>query len=127
MWAAGDRDEATVERFFAALGETRSDQLTHVSADGATWIYNVVDRRASQAVVCLDAFHVVAGATKADAVRRGMWNDLRRSGDRDRATMLTGTRWALVKNPHRLSAKQRGGLARGQRTGARLYRAYLLN
>jgi hypothetical protein len=42
------------------LGETRSTQLTHVSSDGAEWIHQVVAQRAPQAVLCLDAFHVVA-------------------------------------------------------------------
>lgn len=127
VWAAEGRDEATVEEFLDALGEDRARLLTHVSADGAEWIHNPVRRRAPQAVICLDAFHVVAWATKAlDAVRRGMWNDLRRSGDAAAAAQLKGTRWALLKNPHRLKPSQRGSLARVQRTNARLYRAWLL-
>ena len=127
VWAAEGRDEATVEAFFDALGEERARLLTHVSADGAEWIHNPVRRRAPHAVICLDAFHVVAWATKAlDAVRRGMWNDLRRSGDAAAAAQLKGTRWALLKNPHRLTPAQRGGLARIQRTNAPLYRAWLL-
>lgn len=127
VWAAEGRNEATVEAFFAALGDTRAAELTHVSADGAEWIHHVVGRRAPQAVICLDAFHVVAWATNAvDAVRRGMWNDLRRSGNATAAAQLKGTRWALLKNPHRLTPTQRRGLARVQRTNAPLYRAWLL-
>ena len=119
VWAAEGRDEATVEAFFAALGDTRAAELTHVSADGAEWIHNVGGRRAPQAIICLDAFHVVAWATKAlDAVRRGMWNDLRRSGNTAAAAQLKGTRWALLKNPDRLMPSQRRGLARVQRTNA---------
>jgi transposase len=127
VWAAEGRDEATVETFFDALGEARAAELTHVSADGAQWIHNPVTRLAPQAVICLDAFHVVAWATKAlDAVRRGMWNDLRRSGNAAAAAELKGTRWALLKDPHRLTPTQRGGLTRVQRTNAPLYRAWLL-
>lgn len=53
------------QRYIDTLGEDRVRRLTHVSADGAEWIHNPVRRRAPQAVICLDAFHVVAWATKA--------------------------------------------------------------
>jgi hypothetical protein len=43
------------------------------------------DRPAPQAVICLDAFHVVAWATAAlDAVRWGTWNQLRATSDTHR-------------------------------------------
>ena len=68
----------TLRRFFDELGAERAAQLTHVSADGAQWIHDVVAERAPQAVLCLDAFHVVAWATEAlDQVRRAMVNRLR--------------------------------------------------
>ncbi len=71
VWAAEGRNERTPERFFDALGETRSARLTHISADAAEWIERVVRRRASQADLCIDPFHVVAPSTEAlDAVRR---------------------------------------------------------
>lgn len=45
--------------------------------------------RAPQAVLCLDAFHVVAsGSAALDAVRRGMWNQLRAAGKKDQAKTL---------------------------------------
>lgn len=127
VWAAEGRNEAVVEKFFDQLGDERARLLTHVSADGAEWIHIPVKHRAPQATICLDAFHVVKWATDAlDAVRRGMWNDLRRSGQNEQAAKLKGTRWALLKNPHSLTASQRSGLARVQRTNAGLYRAWLL-
>jgi hypothetical protein len=45
VWAAPGRDKATLRRFFDALGEHRSGQITHVSADGADWIATVVAER----------------------------------------------------------------------------------
>jgi transposase len=103
VWADQGRDSATLRRFFDALGEERSALLTHISADGAEWIHAVATERAPQAVVCLDAFHVVAWATAAlDAVRRGLWNQLRRDGKTDQAKALKGSRWALLKT-HRIS------------------------
>jgi transposase len=59
VWAAPGHDEATLDRFFDALGQQRSGQLNLVSADAATWIANTLARRCPQAVLCLDPFHVV--------------------------------------------------------------------
>jgi transposase len=127
VWAAKGRNAATLRGFFDALGPTRAAQLTHVSADGAEWIHQVVTERAPQAVICLDAFHVVAWATAAlDAVRRGMWNQLRAAGDIDHANALKSTRWALLKNPANQSGEQRTTVAVIARTNRPLYRAYLL-
>lgn len=96
IWAAPGRDSATLNAFFDALGPERCALLTHVSADGAEWIHGPVRARAPQAVLCLDAFHVVAWATAAlDATRREVWNELRRAGHRDQASSLKGAggRW----------------------------------
>jgi transposase len=112
VWADKGRDSATLRRFFDALGEERSTLLTHISADGAEWIHAVATERAPQAVVCLDAFHVVAWATAAlDAVRRGLWNQLRRDGKTDQTKALKGSRWAFAEKPtgsHRRPAHHRG-------------------
>jgi transposase len=127
VWAAKGRDSATLRRFFDALGEDRSALLTHISADGAEWIHTVATERAPQAVLCLDAFHVVAWATAAlDAVRRGTWNQLRRDGKTDQATALKNSRWALLKNPPDLTGDQRTTVATIAKTNHPLYRAYLL-
>ena len=47
VWASPGRDRATVRAFFDALeasGPGRCAQITHVSADGAEWIADVVRR-----------------------------------------------------------------------------------
>lgn len=127
VWAAPGRDQQTLRKFFDALGPERSAALSHVSADGAEWIHDVVTERAPQAVICLDAFHVVAWATKAvDEVRRGVWNELRRTGKAENASEVKGTRWALLKNPQDLTPGQKGSLAWIATTNKGLYRAYLL-
>lgn len=127
IWAAPGRPQAVVEAFFDALGEQRSAQISHVSADGAEWIHAAVRARAPQAVICLDAFHVVAWATKAlDEVRRGLASDLRHAGAHDAAAGLKGTRWALIKNPSDLTTGQRTTLAGLAQTNRGVYRAYLL-
>ena len=93
VWAAKGRDSETLRRFFDALGDQRSALLTHISADGAEWIHTVASERAPQAVLCLDAFHVVAWASAAvDAVRRSTWNQLRHDGKTDQAKALKNSR-----------------------------------
>ena len=78
VWAAPGRDTATLRRFFDALGAERCAQITHVSADAADWIADVVAERCPTAIRCADPFHVVAWATEAlDAERRRAWNDAR--------------------------------------------------
>ena len=42
VWAAPGRDKATLRAFFDLLGPERSAQVTHVSADAADWIADVV-------------------------------------------------------------------------------------
>jgi transposase len=129
VWAGKGRDKATVAAFFDALGPARAAQLTHVSTDAADWITTVVADRAPQAIRCLDPFHLIAWATDAlDQVRRQVWNAAR--GGRGRRTVasaaLKNARWALWRNPDRLSAQQKTTLALIQQTNKPLYRAYLL-
>jgi hypothetical protein len=122
------RRKQTVARFFTALGPQRAAALTHVSADGADWIGDVVAEYAPQALHCLDAFHAVGWVTDAlDEVRRQVWNQLR--GGKGQSTpeskAFKGARWALWKNPDRLNERQQATLASIQATNRPLYRAYL--
>lgn len=127
LWASPGHDEATLRQFFDLLGADRSAQIRLVSADAAAWIRAVVRERCPNATLCLDPFHVVQWATRAvDAVRRSVWNELRRSGQKERAAALQGSRWALWKNPEDLTTSQRATLAAIERDNRQLYRAYLL-
>lgn len=127
VWAAEGRDEQTLNRFFVELGRRRSLRVTHVSADGATWIANVVRFHCPQAVLGLDLFHAVAWATRAlDQIRRDVWNAARRRGDAAHARSLKQTRWALWKNAEDLTPGQQRKLAWVQRVNQPLFRAHLL-
>jgi transposase len=149
VWAAPGRDRAVVQAFFDALaasgratGEDRCALITHVSADGAAWIADVVATRCPQAVRCADPFHVVGWATDAlDAVRRDAWRAAWRAGSTasrgwsdgrpqrrsvGRAKDLKNTRYPLWKNPENLTERQHAKLAWIAKTDPRLYRAYLL-
>jgi len=138
VWAAPGRDRATLRAFFDALGPQRSRLITHVSADQADWIAEIVAERCPQAVQCADPFHVIAWATKAlDWVRREAWNDARRDGhtvsdghgrreSSGDARRIQHARYALWKNPENLTTRQREKLAWIANTDPRLHRAYLL-
>ena len=105
VWAAQGHNKATLETFFEELG--------------AEWIHAVVTERAPQALICLDAFHVVAWAMKAlDKVRV---RTMTKAGISDRHAM-----WAVRKNPPDLTGEQRTSLAAIADTNTTLYRAYLL-
>jgi transposase len=146
IWAAPGRDTATLGRFFDQLGPERCKLITHVSADMADWIADVVAARCPNAVRCADAFHVVAWASEAlDEVRREAWNDARaqartepRRGrgrpradapprpGHDRARGLKHARYALWRNPENLTDRQHDKLAWIAKTDPRPHRAYLL-
>ena len=138
VWAAAGNDEATLHRFFDELGPQRAAAITHITADMAPWIAHVVAARAPDAVRCADPLHVVAWATDAlDIERRRAWNA---AAGRRRADPRTGrhaiaagdartikrARYALWKNPARLTPRQRGQLDWIAKTDPRLWRAYLL-
>jgi transposase len=119
VWAREGRNQDTLGKFFDQLGSERAKLLTHVSCDGAEWIHALVRERAPQAVICLDAFHVVIWTMKAlDKVRV---RTMTRAGITDRHAM-----WAVRKNPPDLTGEQRTSLAEIAATNNTLYRAYLL-
>jgi transposase len=132
VYAVDGANKATLNGFFDALGPDRTAQLSHVSADGAPWLNAVVSRRAPQAVVCADPFHVVRWAMEAlDEVRRQAWNETRQRGRRGRpakgeSKRLKDSRWALWKNPDSLTVDEKARLAYIAATHPTLHRAWAL-
>jgi transposase len=57
LWAAPGRDRATLRTFFELLGSERCALITHVSADQADWIAEIVAERCPNAVQCADPFY----------------------------------------------------------------------
>lgn len=142
VWAAPGRDRDTLRGFFDSLGPERAAQITHVSADAADWVAQVVAERCPDAVQCADPFHVVAWATEAlDEIRRETWNTARKQaaatrrsgpghrrahGSLDRYRGIARSRYALWKNPENLTENQHAKIAWIAKTEPRLHRAYLL-
>jgi len=61
-----------------------------------------------------------------DKIRREVWNEARRAGQAEHARELKGARFALWKNPDKLTGRQQAKLATIQQTNKPLYRGYLL-
>ena len=127
VWAAVGRDKVTLNKFFDLVGDERRAQIRLVSADGASWIGDVVAERAKNATLCIDSFHVCQWASKAlDEVRRQVWNEARKRGMSQHAKELKGCRYALWRNPEDLTPRQHQKLAWVAKVNGPLYRAYLL-
>lgn len=127
VWAHAGRDRKTVEKFLDLLGEERCQQIKLVSCDDAEWITRPVSERCPNAVIALDPFHIVKAATDAlDEIRRTVWNEARRSGNKQLAKDLKGARFALWKKPENLTERQQAKLAWIQKLNVPIYRAYLL-
>ena len=123
VWASDGRSKQTVGAFFDALGD-RAIDLAFVTADGATWIRDVVAARAPDAILCLDTFHIIAWATDAlDQVRREEWNKLRASGAAPAAKQFKGLRFLLRRNWENLTMGQRETLWALQTANRRTFRA----
>ena len=127
LWAHPGRDRRTVEKFLDLLGTERCQRIELVSCDDAEWITRPIAERCPNAVICLDPFHIVKAATDAlDEIRREVWNEARKAGNRQLAKELKAARFVLWKNAAGLTDRQKLKLASIQQTNKRLYRAYLL-
>jgi transposase len=142
VWVEPGRDRATLRRFFDDLGPERSQLITHVSADQATWISEVVAERCPTAIQCADPFHLVKWANEAVAkVRADAWRAARAAGGtrkngteagrqrRDStgsARALRDSRYALWKNPEDLTDRQHQHLRWIAETHPELWSGYRL-
>jgi transposase len=126
VWAGEGRSKQTVGKFFDALGD-RAANLEFVTADGASWIRDVVAERAPDAIVCLDTFHVIGWATNAlDEVRRVEWNKLRQAGATRSAKQFKGLRFLLRRNWEHLTMGQRDLIWALETANRRTFRAFQL-
>ena len=127
LWVGKGRTKKTLGEFFTALGEQRCARIALVSADGADWIADMVGLNCPNAELCLDPFHAVSWVTEAlDKVRRRMVGEARRTKNEAMLDTLNHARWAVLKNPNRLTERQQRKLADIQHVNQQLYRAYLL-
>jgi len=118
------RSAKSVDQIFDALGPERTAQIKTVTMDMCEAFISTVRKRAPQAEIAFDPFHVVKLAGEAlQEVRRSEVRDLKGT---PRAVFLKGTRWALLKAHENLSDQDRVRLAAVAQLNTGTYRAYLL-
>jgi transposase len=93
----------------------------------ASWITAPVSGAARTPRSAWTRLHIVKAATDAlDEIRRAVWNEARETGDKQLAKDLKGARFALWKNPEKLTDRQQPKLTLIHKLNASIYRAHLL-
>jgi len=128
VWGTEGKNAAALGTFFTdTLPAGVAERIEAVSMDLGPAYAKSVREHAPQATICFDPFHVVKLATAAlDDVRRHAWQTARTLSDKQIAKTYRGARWALLKNPENLTAKQASTLEALKRQGGALGRAYEL-
>lgn len=126
VWGKAGKDAATLDEFFAELGDEPAKALETVSMDmGPAFAKSVTDH-APQAAIAIDPFHAVKLVGEAlDVERRKAWNELRAT-DPAKAKTFKGARWALLKRQDNLTGEQAATLRKLRRRGGDIWRAYTL-
>ena len=124
LWVGVDRKLKTVLRFFRWFGKERSEALCFVCSDMWQNYVRVITKKATNALLVLDRFHLVARLQKAvDEVRAKEAKQLQAEGYEPH---LKGARWCLLKRPENLTEKQDVKLADLLKYNLKAVRAYLL-
>ena len=123
VWVGKDRDEATLQRFFAWLGRRRARAIQVVCCDMWRPYLAVLREKVPHATVVFDRFHLTQHTTAAvDTVRRQMWRQLAEAEKPD----FKRTRFLWLKNPANLRREERTRLAGLLQLNAPIVKAYLL-
>ena len=123
VWAGKKRKIKTLLRFFRALGPERAAKLEAVTMDMWEAFMTVVGRKAPQARIIFDRFHIVKHLNEAvDQTRRELIRPLKGKPRRD----LKNTKFPLLKAKHNRTAKDRRVLREQVKANRTLYRAMLL-
>jgi len=123
VWAGKDRKVKTLLRFFRQLGPERTAQLEAISVDMWEAYLIVLRKKAPQARVIFDRFHIVQHLNKAvSRVRQQVIRDADPQTRRD----LKNTRFPVLKLPQSRTPADRLVLEEQVRGNRKLYRAMLL-
>jgi len=153
IWACEGYGKEALERFFDELSREQKRAIEVVTADGAKWIKTLVKRRCPNARWVMDPFHVVSWMNEAlndiraqelqvaiknfrDAARCEYDNLTRKMKSvaspsevkelKEKSDLIKGSRYALLKNPESHTKGQQAKLTALERSGSRLFKAWLL-
>ncbi len=125
VWCAAGRNAATLQAFFAELGERRHS-IRAVSIDMSGGYEKAIRDAIPDAEIAFDPFHVVRlGQRAVDQVRRDEWNAHDRSHTKT-GKWIKNTRWSLLKAPDKQSVRQLAVLGEVQQANKPMFRAFLL-
>lgn len=123
LWSGEGRSQATLRAFFAEHGEALKPGVTGVCCDMWQPYIDMVKEQWPQATLVFDRFHIMQQLLRAvDEVRRGEARELKKTNPE----LLKRTRYLWLKNPERLTDKQRARLGHLEKLNLRCHRAYLL-
>lgn len=123
VWAGKDRKAKTLLRFFRKLGPERAAELEAVSMDMWQPYMAVVNKKAAQARVIFDRFHIVQHLNKAvDETRRDLVRKLTGQARKN----LKNTKFPLLRAKKNRTDKDLRVLEQQVQANRPLYRAMLL-
>ena len=123
VWSGEKRTQATLNSFFASLGPENAKRLEGVCCDMWDPYIQVIRKHASNAKMVFDKFHIVRHLNEAvDQVRR---DEIREKG-KEHKELVKDTRYIWLKNPWKLTNKQKSRLSSLEKLNLKINRAYLL-
>ena len=124
IWFGGeDRKEASMALFYDWLGEKKTRGIRLAVMDMWKPFYNVTAKRAPQAAILYDKFHILRHLGDAlDEVRK---SEYRRLSGQDR-NYIKGQKYTLLSHRENLTLKGRQALKKVLTANQRLNTAYLL-
>ena len=124
LWVGEGKNAATLGRFYELLGPERCEKIEAVSMDMA-YAYPAATRKATNATICWDPFHVVMHLNKA-VTATIRWSKLTKTGLPLSGDDARDLRWALLKKPGDHTEAQAAVLKRHQRSHHSIWRAQQL-
>ena len=128
VWATEGRNADSLQAFFAGLTDEQKASIKAVSIDMSAGYEKAIraEDGVPHAQVVFDPFHVVQlGGKAADQVRRDEYNQHGRSSTGE-GKWIKGTRYSLLKDTAKQTARQLLKLAEVVTTNKPMYRAFLL-
>lgn len=124
IWFGGiDRSEASMNQFFEALGEKKARRIRLAVMDMWKPFRNATRKKAPQAAILVDKFHVMRHLGEAlDKVRKSEYARL----DGKERRYIKGQKYTLLSNRENLTLEGRNALKTLLSANKRLNTAYLL-
>lgn len=123
IWSGEGRSQDTLRAFFKEHGEALKQGVKGVCCDMWQPYIGMIKEHWPEATLVFDRFHIMQQLLRAvDEVRRDEARELKKTNPE----LLKRTRYLWLKNPERLTDKQRARLGYLEKLNLRSNRAYLL-